>query len=304
MYELVIIGGGPGGVAAGVYAARKRIKTLLVAQEFGGQSVVSNDIKNWIGVKSISGYDLAKALEAHLRDQEGVEIRAGARVTAIAESANGFTVTTNAGDSVETKTILLANGSHHRKLGVSGEDEFNAKGVFYCSTCDAPLMNGKQAVVVGGGNSALEAVVDLMMYATRIHLLVRNAIKGDPITLEKIKNSDKVTIILGAEMRSITGDQFVKKATYFDKNDNQKKELDVEGVFVAIGSEPNSDIVKSLVQLNEYNEVVVDPATQRTSKDGIWAAGDVTDGRYKQNNVSAGDAIKAVLNIHDSLHRS
>ncbi len=304
MYELVIIGSGPAGIAAGIYSARKKIKALLVTREFGGQSIVSNEIRNWVGTKSVSGYDFAKMLEGHLRDYEDdVEIVSGERITSVSESSGGFEVATESGKRYGTKAVLLASGSHHRKLGIRGEKEFDAKGVFYCSTCDAPVMKGKVSAVVGGGNSALEAVADLLPYATHIYLLVRDKIKGDPITLEKIKNNEKVTILMGTEAKEIHGDSFVKKLVYFDKNDSAQHEVSVEGVFVAIGHEPNSGIVGGLVELNQYKEVVVDCETQRTSKDGIWAAGDITSVRYKQNNISAGDGTKAVLDIYAYLHR-
>src|SRR3989338_7816998 len=183
MYDLVIVGGGPGGVAAGVYAARKKIKTLLITDTFGGQSLVSADIQNWIGTKSISGFDLARAFEGHLRAQEGIEIVDGDLVVAVKKSEHGFAVTTRKGKAFEAKYVLLVSGSRRKKLGVPGEKEFDGKGVVYCTTCDAPLFNGKVVAVVGGGNSGLEATVDLFPYAEKIYLIeYSDTLRGDSVT--------------------------------------------------------------------------------------------------------------------------
>lgn len=305
MYELIIIGGGPAAVAAGIYAARKKIITLLITPEFGGQSLVSSDIQNWIGTKSVPGFDFGKMLEEHLRAQEGIEIVDTERVSKIAKKDNGFSVETETGKRFETKTVLIASGSHHKKVGVPGEEKFNGRGVVYCSTCDAPLFKDKTVAVVGGGNSALEAVLDLFPYAVKIYLIVRSdKLRGDDVTQEKVKASPKVEIIFNAETREIVGDEFVTGLKYLDKLGGQIKDLKVDGVFVAIGSTPNSDFVKGLVNLNDYGEIVINHKTQETSVPEIWAAGDVSDVLYKQNNISAGDAVKATLDIHRYLHKN
>ena len=290
-------------MAAGVYAARKKIKTLLIAKEFGGQSLVSADIQNWIGVKSLSGLELAQRLEEHLRAQEGIEILDGDSAENVQKlDSTGFRVTAKSGKVLETKTALICSGSHHKTLGVPGEDKLNGKGVVYCSTCDAPLFGGKTVAVVGAGNAGLEAVRDLFSYASKIYLLVRSdKAKGDPVTLEEVKKNPKLEIKYQAEVREILGENMVTGVKYLDKADNQIKELKLDGVFVEIGSAPNSDLVKDLVQLDQGGQIMVDSKTQISSLAGIWAAGDVTDVLYKQNNISAGDAVKAVLNIYDYL---
>jgi NADH-dependent peroxiredoxin subunit F len=303
MYDLIIIGGGPGGVAAGIYAARKRMKTLLITDTFGGQSLISADVQNWIGTKSVSGYDLGKMLEEHLRAQEGIEIIDGDLVTLIEKKPDGaFTLKTEAGKILETKYVLLASGSRRRKLGIPGEKEFDGKGVVYCSICDAPLFGGKTVAVVGGGNAGLEAVIDLFPYAEKIYLLERSeGLKGDPVTQEKIKTNPKLEIMTMVEPNEILGETMATGLRYSDKKTNEVKELKIDGVFVEIGVLPNSEFVKDLVQLNEIGEVVVDHKTQATSVSGIWAIGDVSDVLYKQNNISAGDAVKAVLNIYGKV---
>jgi len=305
MYELVIIGGGPAGVAAGVYAARKKINTAIITEEFGGQSTVSADVQNWIGTKSVSGFEFAKMLEEHLRTQEGIEIIDGEKVNSVEKSGKGFVVKTESDKTYETKTVFVASGSRRKQLGVPGEDEFDGKGVVFCSTCDAPLFQDKTVAVVGGGNAGLEAVIDLFAYAKKIYLLeYGEELRGDQTTQEKIKADKRVEIITMAKTTEILGDKFVTGLKYEDRNSSETKELEVEGVFVEIGAVPNTGFVKGLVDFNEFNEIIVDHKTQRSSVDGIWAAGDASDVLYKQNNISAGDAVKAVLNIDNYLHES
>lgn len=304
MHDLLIIGGGPGGVAGGIYASRKKMKAAIISETFGGQSVVSNDIQNWIGSKSISGLDLSKNLEEHLRSYKDLEIIEGDLVLKIEKIDGGFRIATREGKSLEAKTVLVTSGSRHRRLGIPGEDRLDGKGVVWCATCDAPLFSGKIVTVVGAGNVGLEAVRDSLAYATKVYLMVRTeSVKGDISTLEEIKKNPKVEIMYNVEAREILGEDFVSGLKYLDKNDNQVKELKTDGVFVEIGTVPNVEFLGDLVAKNEYNAIIVDHATQKTSQDGIWAAGDVTDLPYRQNNISAGDAIKALLNINDFLNK-
>ena len=306
MYDLIIIGGGPGGVAAGIYAARKKMKTALITDTFGGQSLVSNGIENWIGTKSISGFDLAKNLEEHLRAQTGIDIMDGDLVASVVKKDDGtFGVTTKNGKTLETKYILLTSGSRRKRLGVPGEDKFDGKGVVFCTTCDAPLFGGKTVAVVGGGNSALEGVEDLLQYASKIYLFVRSEIlRGDPVTQEKVKSHPSVEILWNSVIEEIKGETFVNGLRYKDVKTGESKDLALEGVFVEIGLVPNSDFVKDLVKLDDFGHVIVDHKTQQTSCPGIWAAGDVSDVLYDQNNVSVGDSIKATLNVYDKIKKS
>lgn len=300
LYDLVIIGGGPAGSAAGVYAGRKKMKTVLITESFGGQSVVSESIENWIGTKKISGLELAKMFEDHVRAYNDVEIKMPERVTAVREIEGGFETTTNKG-AYHSKTLIVVSGGRRRHLNVPGEDKFNGRGVSYCSTCDAPLFRDKEVAVVGGGNAGLEAVVDLLPYASKIYLLnIAPELIGDPLTREKIKNP-KVRIINNAETQEILGSQFVEGLRYLDKTNGKVKDLSLQGVFIEIGSVPNSDFVKGLVELNKAGEIIIDHRTATTSKPGIFAAGDVTDEIYKQNNTSAGDAVAATLSAYNYL---
>ncbi|MBI2175630.1 MAG: FAD-dependent oxidoreductase [Parcubacteria group bacterium] len=302
MYDLVIVGGGPAATAAAVYAGRKKLKTLLIAESFGGQSIVSADVQNWIGDMSVSGVELAGRFEKHIRAQESVEIKSPESARQISKKENGFSVTTDK-EAYQARAVILASGARRRRLNIPGEAELEGKGVAYCSTCDAPLFGGKNVAVVGGGNAGLEAVVDLLPYATEIYLLeFSGSLKGDAITQEKIRAKKNVHIILNAKAERIEGDgMFVKTLFYTDLISGKEEPLGVEGVFVEIGSVPNSEMVRDLVELNKHGEVVIDHKTAATSREGIWAAGDVTDEPFKQNNISAGDAVKAALSAYQYL---
>ena len=310
LYDVIIIGGGPAGAAAAVYAARKKLKTLLITDSFGGQSLVSSDIQNWIGEPHISGFDLSQKLEAHVRAfPDAVEIKMPEKALEVrsvkCEIGNricDFEVKTDKG-VYESKALILAQGARRKKLGVPGEKKFNGKGVAYCSTCDAPLFSGKKVAVVGGGNAGLEAVVDLFPYASEIYLIHRgDALKGDPVEQEKIKTNPKLKeIILNAEILEILGEGFVNSVKYKNTKTGEEKMLGVGGVFVEVGSQPNSEMVKDLVELDQWGQVKIDPRHGSTSHPGIFAAGDVTDDPYKQNNISVGDAVKAALATYNYL---
>lgn len=299
LYDVIIIGAGPAGAAAAVYSGRKNLKTLLLTDSFGGQSIVSDDIQNWIGELHISGLDLAKKLEAHIRSFPQVEIQIGKanfvkNVECTEERMCDFEISTD-NQVYKTKSVILASGARRRHLGIPGEDKFEGKGVAYCSTCDAPLFKDRKVAVVGGGNSGLETVADLFPYASEIYLLDGGpALKGDPSTLDEIKKNPKLKeIILNAKVLEIVGETLVTgvKISVI----GQERLLEVGGVFVEIGSVPNSEMVKDLVQLNDHREVMINFTHARTSHPGIFAAGDVTDDPYKQNNISAGDGVRAAL---------
>jgi len=303
MYELIIIGGGPAGVSAGVYAARKKIKALVIADSFGGRSIVSDNIENWIGTQSISGLELAKQLEQHLRAQEEIEISED-KASEIVKIDDRFLIKTDAGREHQTKTVLVCTGGKYRHLNVLGEEKFIGRGIAFCSTCDAPFFKNKDVAVVGAGNAGLEAVIDLIPYAAKIYLLVHgDKIKGDVLTREKVINYDKVQVIYNTETTEIMGDTFVSGLKYIDMISREIKEIAVQGVFVTIGAISNSDIARGLVELNERGEIIIDYRTGQTSLKGIWAAGDVTDSPYKQNNIAAGDAARAVLDIYVFLYK-
>ncbi len=304
MYDLVIIGGGPAGTAAGVYASRKQLSTLLITGEWGGQSKVSPAIQNWIGTTSISGTDLAKNLEEHLRAYSGqiVDISENSTVTNIEKKNGCFLVHQSSGEPIETKTILIASGSDRRKLAVPGAKKFEHKGLTYCATCDGPLFAGQDVVVIGGGNAGFETAAQLLAYAKSVTLLHRGpTFKADPVTVEKVLAHENMTGILDAITIEVHGDNFVSGITYKDGKTDEHHTLDVTGIFVEIGMIPSTDFAASVVETDEYKRIKIDPWTQQTNVPGIWAAGDCTNIKYHQNNISAGDAVRALEDIYVTL---
>jgi len=301
MYDLIIIGAGPAGSAAAVYAARKQLKTLLITKDFESQSAVSPEIYNWIGTPAISGADLANSFKDHVHDYVGkgyLEIKTGNLVTGVTKGDTSFSVSTDGDESFEAKAVLVAAGSSRRKLSVPGAEEFENKGIVYCATCDGPLFADQDVVVIGGGNAGFETAAQLTAYAKSVTLLHRgDQYKADSITVEKVLAKENMTGITNASTTEITGDKFVTGLTYTDADGN-KQELAVTGVFVEIGQIPNTSMVKDVVELDDYNRVVIDPWNQRSSVEGIWAAGDCSNVRYHQNNISAGDAVKALEDIY------
>jgi alkyl hydroperoxide reductase subunit F len=308
MYDLAIIGGGPAGVAAGVYAARKKLKTVFITKDFEGQSSVSEGIENWIGTEKISGLELSKSLERHLRVYAGdvLDIKKGEICSNIVRNGETFTIATSnngkAAGSYTAKTILVTTGSHRRRLDAVGADKFEHKGLTYCATCDGPLFDGQDVAVIGGGNAAFESAAQLLAYCKSVTLLIRgDTFRADPITVEKVLAYPNMRVLKNAVPKEIRGDKFVTSMVY--TAGGKDVELVVTGIFVEIGSLPTTEFVKGLVELNDYGNVVVDPRTQRAhapdgSFTGIWAAGDCTDGLYHQNNIAAGDAVKALEDIY------
>jgi alkyl hydroperoxide reductase subunit F len=320
LYDLAIIGGGPAGVAAGVYASRKQLHTIFITKDFGGQSIVSDGIENWIGTVKISGTDLAKNLETHLRayasgtDDKApiVEIKTGELCQSIQKSntpkdsdsssvsSTIFLIRTNKGN-YSARTVLIATGSDRRKLDVLGADTFEHKGLTYCASCDGPLFAGQDVAIVGGGNAGFESAAQLLAYCKSVTLLNRSdKLRADPTTIAAVTANPKMKLINNAIPKEVKGEKFVTTLIYIEtiKNTSRDVELPVTGIFVEIGSVPTTYFAKDLVTIDAYNRIVVDPRNQRTSVDGVWAAGDATDGIYHQNNIAAGDAVKALEDIY------
>lgn len=305
IYDLIIIGGGPAGCAGAVYAARKKLKTAIVAANFGGQSTDSSNIQNWIGTPSISGADLAKSLEAHVREYAGesLTIIEGQTVIGTGKVDGIFTVTTDTGALYKARTLLITSGSKRRKLEIAGAAELEHKGITYCASCDGLLFQGQDVAVIGGGNAAFETAAQLLAYTKSVTLFNRSdSFRADEVTVEKVLSHPNMTAIKNCELLKVEGSPFVSSITYRDSATSEEHALPVTGIFVEIGQLPNTDIVKDLVSVDATGKVVVDPMTQRTTTEGVWAAGDCTNGLYHQNNIAAGDAVKALENIYFYLH--
>jgi len=303
VFELCIIGGGPAGVAAGVYAARKKINTVLITEHFRNQSAVSENIENWIGTISISGEQLASNLEKHIKNYaKDINIKEKETVLELTKNNNGtFSIKTDKSEYI-SKTILVASGSVRRKLKVKGAEEFDGKGITYCATCDGPMFADMDVVVIGGGNSAFESASQLSSYAKSVTIIQRSDFKADPVTIKNVLSNPKVRGIPNVDLLEIKGDRFVKSLIYRDKDTEKEIELPVSGIFVEIGADPSVKYLKNgILKLNEKEEVIVDSKNQKTSEKGVWSAGDCTDGLYKQNNIAVGDAVKALEDIYKFL---
>ncbi len=302
IYDLIIIGGGPAGVSAGVYAARKKLKTLLIAPEFGGQSIVSEGIENWIGTIKISGIDLAKALKDHVLAYANDSVKILEEHVSDVRKNENFSVTTESG-VYESKAVLIATGSTRRKLEIPGAALFDNKGLTYCASCDGPLFAGMDVVVVGGGNAALETSAQLLAYCKSVTLINRTEkLKGDQITVDKLKENPKFKVLLNANPKEIKGEKFVKSFVYEDAITKETNEIEAPGIFVEIGLIPTTGFAKNIVELNAIGQIPVDPRNQKTNISGLWAAGDCTDGLYHQNNIASGDAVKALEDIYMELN--
>jgi alkyl hydroperoxide reductase subunit F len=301
MYDLAIVGGGPAGVAAGVYAARKRLKTIFIAETIGGQSTDSVGIENWIGTEKISGLDLAKALEAHLRAyaSDVVEIKTGVRADKVEKIVGGFSLDVK-GEKIEAKTVLIATGGSRRKLDVPGAMQFENKGLTYCASCDGPLFSGQDVVVVGAGNAGFESAAQLLAYCKSVTLLNRSSdfSKADATTVNAVSAHPNFKALNDTVPTEVKGENFVKSIVVTNTKTNETTELPAAGIFVEIGMVSATGLVEGLVDMDEYKRVKVDGKSQRSSIDGIWSAGDCSDGLYHQNNIAAGDAVKALEDIY------
>ena len=301
IYDLAIVGGGPAGVAGGVYASRKLLRTVFITETWGGQSTVSADIHNWIGTVSLSGTDLAKNLETHLKAyaDDVLDIIEHERVERVEKSGDHFTLTTTSGKTFEAKTVLLGSGANRRTLNVPGAKEYDQKGLTYCASCDGPLFSGMDVAVVGGGNAGFESAAQLLAYVKSVTLLDNQAsFKADPITVKKVLAHPNMKAIVNAETTAIQGEKFVTGLNYKDTATGEEHQLPVTGIFVEIGLIPSTSLVEGLVEMDPLKRIVVNAKNQRTSVEGIWAAGDCTDELYHQNNIAAGDAVKALEDIY------
>jgi len=306
-FEVLIIGGGPAGAAAAVYAARKGIRTGLIAERFGGQTLDTLGIENFISVLETEGPKFAAALEQHVRAYE-VDMMNGQRVAAVVPAATvgGLaTVRLENGAELQARAVIVATGARWRNVNVPGEQEYRTKGVAYCPHCDGPLFKGKKVAVIGGGNSGVEAAIDLAGVVQHVTLIeFADQLKADAVLVNKLKSLPNVVIHTNAQTTEITGDgQKVDGLKFKDRATGTEHHVALAGVFVQIGLVPNTDFLKGTVELSRFGEIVVD-AKCHTSVPGIFGAGDVTTVPYKQIIIATGEGAKAALSAFDHLIRS
>ena len=283
--------------------------TVFITRDWLGQSSVSDKIENWIGTVAISGTELSKNLEQHVKEYgkgiiDFVEGDGCAKIEKIeiGDPKPNFIVTTEKGERFEARTILITVGSHRRKLEVPGALKYENKGLTYCATCDGPLYDGQDVAVIGGGNAGFEGAAQLLAYCKSVTLLARSEFRADPETVEKVLKHPKMKAVRFAVPKEVKGDKFVSSLVYSESKTGKDIEIPVTGIFVEIGSLPNTSFAKDIVKLDKLDQVITDPRNQRAQTldggDGIWAAGDCTDGLYHQNNIAAGDAVKAIEDIY------
>lgn len=290
MYDLIIIGAGPAGITAAVYAARKRLNFLVVSKDIGGQTAWSGDVGNYTGYQFITGPDLAAKFEEHMRAYN-IDVKEPEEAVEVNRTGDAIKLRTDKG-SYECKTLIVASGKVSRELGVPGEREFRNKGLTYCATCDGPLFGGKDVAVIGGGNSALDAALQMMKIARRIYLINNTAkLGGDEIMRMKVEAAKTVTVMNDSRVTAITGDKMVTGIKV--KSGDKEEALAVQGVFVEIGLVPNSGLMRDVAK-NKLGEIMVN-CRNETSVPGIFAAGDVTDVPEKQIIIAAGEGSKAAL---------
>ena len=306
VYDLIIIGAGPAGMTAGVYAARKKLKTLILSQDIGGQAAWSSDVENYLGFTMITGADLVEKFEHHVEQFKDVlELRLVTKgVSEIKKEKTYFSVQIKDGNIEHARAVIIAGGKVPRPLGVAGEKEFLNRGVTYCAWCDGPLFAGKDVAIVGGGNSALDAALNIERTVKSIVIInVTPELTGDPVMIDKITASPHVRVINNSEVLSINGDKFVSSISVQNHKEKTPSNIDVAGVFIEVGSLPATSYLNSLVKLNKASEIIIDKYNM-TSREGIFAAGDITDIPEKQIITAAGEGAKAAICAAQYIARS
>jgi len=301
MYDLMIIGGGPAGLAASVYAARKQLKTLLVTVDIGGQINNTWGVENYLGYQFIEGPELIDKFQTQV-SQYPIDQKIGQRVSRLKKTKGGFEAVCESGEKYQSKTVVFATGKKPRKLEVPGETELTGRGVTYCAICDGPVFSGQRVAVVGGGNSALEAALDMVKIAEHVDLVSLTPLTGDPVLIDKLGDAKNLSIFTEFQAEKIEGEGLVEGMQIKGLKTGESKKLDVTGVFIEIGLVPNSDAVSKLIKLNKLGEVPVTCSCE-TEIPGLYAAGDVTDIPEKQILVAAGEGAKATLQAHRYLQR-
>jgi alkyl hydroperoxide reductase subunit F len=299
-YDVLIVGAGPAGLTAGMYCARKMLKTVIISENIGGQALESWTIENYMGYRVVTGEDLIRKFEEQVRS---LNIRIDLDgVSDISRDGDGFAIKTITGATYKATCIILAQGNRAKKLGVEGEERYLGRGLSICSTCDGPLYRGKKVVVVGGGNSALQTAVEMSGVASTVSLIVRSSIRADEVYINLLKSKPNITVHMPAEIIALHGDQFLTGITVKD-GQGIKQTISMDSIFVEIGWQPNTDMVKELVNLNDRGEVSID-LDCHTNAAGIFAAGDVTSVKSKQIIIAAGEGAKAALEAHDYIMRN
>jgi NADH-dependent peroxiredoxin subunit F len=300
--DLLVIGGGPAGLNAALYAKRKGLSTGVIAKRIGGQLLNTSSVDNYLGISQVSGEELSEKYLSHLKELE-VGILEEVEVKNISKNNRLFEVVLNDGTVFTSKTLLIATGSSPRKLQVTGEEEYSNRGVAYCAICDAPLFKGKNVIIAGGGNSAVEAAIDVAKFAHHVTLVHRSQLRADQILIDHMMNQTNITVYLQTQILEIVGDEKMTGVKVLDKQTLLERVIDADGIFIEIGNLPSNHLIKDLVSLNERGEVIVDEKNM-TSLPGLFAAGDVTQMPYKQIVIAVADGAKAALAANEYINQN
>ncbi|MDH4358992.1 MAG: NAD(P)/FAD-dependent oxidoreductase [Candidatus Berkelbacteria bacterium] len=300
-YDCIIIGGGVAALSGALYLGRYQRKALLLADTIGGQTAIAGTIENYPGFESINGADLISKIKSQVLKLKSTQIEEGVKIESLSEASGSFEIKGN-DKTYRAKSVLIATGKRHRKLGLDGEGELTGKGVSYCATCDGPFAKGKKAVVVGGGNSAVEATQILSKVADRVYLVnINEKLSGEKVRIEQIESDKKIEILPQTTLvRLLTDNKTLSGVRIKNRNGNESM-LECQMIFIEIGWIPNSETFAQIVNLNEEKEIIIDPKTNQTSQRGIFAAGDITDVPAKQIVVAAGEGAKAAIAINQFL---
>ncbi len=299
-YDLLVVGAGPAGLNAALYAKRKGLEVGIITKRKGGLLLDTSVVENYLGIKEMSGESMADEFLHHVEELE-VPIKDDSEVIKYGKDGDLHLLTLYSGEIFRAKTILVATGSNPRLLDVKGEDTFAGKGVAYCAICDAPLYKGKDVIIAGGGNSAVEAAIDVAKVASSVTLVHRSQLRADSILVEKLYNDPKITVHLETQIVEIFGDVSMKGIRVLDKKSSKEHEMFSDGLFIEIGHVPNLGPFKDLLELNNFNEIMV-TEKNHTNIDGVFAAGDVTTVPYKQIVIAASDGAKAALAVSEYLN--
>lgn len=301
VYDLIVIGGGPGGMSSAMYAKRKGLNVAIVAGNIGGQVSDTSSVENYLGFESITGEELVKQFKGHVEAYD-IPILDQKIVTEIKSNKIKEILLDN-GEIIKSKTVVIATGSLNRKIGVPGEDEFYGKGVTYCAICDGPLFQGLDVIVSGGGNSAVEAAIDLSKIANSVKLVQRSVLRADQVLVDKLESIDNIEVFIGHAIKEVKGDRLVNSVVAINKETNEEVLFKTNALFVEIGYVPNSKFVENILELNNKKEIVINEKNE-TSVEGIYAVGDVTSVPYKQIIIASSEGAKAALSAVDYLNKN
>jgi alkyl hydroperoxide reductase subunit F len=299
VYDILIVGAGPAGLTAGVYCARKLLKTVIISETIGGQAIESWAIENYMGYRMVSGDDLMRKFEEQVREQKNIHLELD-RVLTLDRTGNEFLANTATGAAFRARAVILAQGKHPRTLGIEEEDRYWGRGLSVCSTCDGPLFKDKVVAIVGGGNSALQTAIEMSGIAKEVHLIVRSRIKADECNIKRYEQKKNITTYLNSVVSKLKGNSMLSGITLKDRDSGKEIDITVDGIFLEIGWIPNTDFLEGLVEMNADKEVIID-INCHTSVPGIYASGDVTIIKTKQIITAAGEGAKAALSAYEYL---